>query len=370
MNGLEQLQALVAMQKQANAAQYPGMEKQAMRFLNAAIRGLTRIDPSKAGLTGRNLGWGTRTWNQLKAIPANALVDVQNWLIDPWFWLLQKGGRLVHGAQGVKSNKFYRYLTQQRRNIRNNVRAVQRQNNFATGHGAKTNLELKQGYAGTYSANPKTGDIRFNRTIAEETKGADGKVTNKLIENASPDPRFKDPNTGRLRMTGEIKDEAGNVISRKFVKAAPGDNPNWDMTRQFLRIGPGMGAVAGIAALGDRMSDSSNPWVAGAGKALHYADPFIGIPKAFMAPVKWGAEAASPWLKEYYRSKYYDSPPNILGHLYKTFNPQGYSDHLKREVDQKMNDYLSGRSGAAILRDVFTGSVGDSSTAKDVMGMW
>ena len=365
MNGLKQLQTLVAMQKQANATQYPGMEKQGMKLLTSAIRGLTRINPAKAGLTGRNLGWGTRTWNQLKAIPANALVDVQNILIDPWLALLQKGGRLVHGAQGVKGNKFYRYLTQQRRDIQNNIRRVQRQNNFATGHGAKTNLELKQGYAGTYSANPKTGDIRFNRTIAEETKGADGKVTNKLIENVSPDPRFKDPNTGRLRMTGEIKDEAGNVISRKFVKEAPGDNPNWDVTRQFLRFGPGTAAVMGMGAAGETMSESSNPWIAGAGKALYYADPWMAIPTLATAPVKWGAEAVSPWLKEYYRSKYYDSPPNILGHLYKTFNPQGYSDHLKRQVDQQMNDYLSGRSGAAILRDMFTGNVGDDSTPKE-----
>lgn len=334
MNGLEQLQALVAMQKQANAIQYSGMEKQGMKLLTSAIRGLTRINPAKAGLTGRNLGWGTRMWNQMKAVPANALVDIQNWMVDPWLWLLQKGGRLVHGKQGVKGNRFYRYLTQQRRDIRNNVRAVQRQNNFATGHGAKTNLELKQGYDGTYSANPKTGDIRFNRA------------------------------------TEEVKDEAGNVIGTKFVKAAPGDNPNWNLSRQFLRIGPGMGAVTGLAALGDHMSESSNPWVAGAGKALHYADPFIGIPKALAAPVKWGTEAVSPWLKEYYRSKYYDSPPNILGHLYKTFNPQGYSDHLKRQVDQQMNDYLSGRSGAAILRDMFTGKIGDSSTEKNVMGMW
>lgn len=330
MNGLEQLQALVAMQKQANAPQYPGMEKQGMKLLTSAIRGLTRINPAKAGLTGRNLGWGTRTWNQLKAIPANALVDIQNVLIDPWLALLQKGGRLVHGAQGVKGNKFYRYLTQQRRDIRNNIRNVQRQNNFATGHGAKTNLELKQGYAGTYSANPKTGDIRFNRA------------------------------------TEEVKDEAGNVIGTKFVKAAPGDNPRWDMTRQFLRFGPGTGAVIGIGAAGEHMSESSNPWVAGIGNALYYSDPWLTVPTALTAPVKWGTQAVSPWLKEYYRSKYYDSPPNILGHLYKTFNPQGYSDHLKREVDQKMNDYLSGRSGAAILRDMFTGSVGDASTPKEL----
>ena len=329
MNGLEQLQALVEMQKKANAIQYPGMEKQGGKILTSAIRGLTRINPAKAGLTGRNLGWGTRTWNQIKAIPANALVDIQNWMVDPWLALLQKGGRLVHGAQGVKGNKFYRYLTQQRRDIRNNIRRVQRQNNFATGHGAKTNLELKQGYAGTYSANPKTGDIRFNRA------------------------------------TEEIKDEAGNVIGTKFVKAKPGDNPNWDVTRQFLRFVPGTASVIGIGAAGEHMSESSNPWVAGAGKALYYADPWLAVPTALAAPVKWGAEAVSPWLKEYYRSKYYDSPPNILGHLYKTFNPQGYSDHLKRKVDQQMNDYLTGRSGAAILRDMFTGKVGDASTPKE-----
>lgn len=329
MNGLEQLQALVAMQKQANAAQYSGMEKQGMKLLTSAIRGLTRINPAKAGLTGRNLGWGTRMWNQMKAVPANALVDIQNWMVDPWLALLQKGGRLIHGRQGVKGNKFYRYLTQQRRDIQNNVRAVQRQNNFATGHGAKTNLELKQGYAGTYSANPKTGDIRFTRA------------------------------------TEEVKDEAGNVIGKKFIKDAPGDNPRWDMSRQFLRFGPGTAAVMGMGAAGETMSESSNPWIAGAGKALYYADPWMAIPTLATAPVKWGAEAVSPWLKEYYRSKYYDSPPNILGHLYKTFNPQGYSDYLNREVNQKMNDYLSGRSGAAILRDMFTGSVGDASTPKE-----
>lgn len=365
MNGMEQLQRIVEMQKSASATLSPGMEKQASWVVNGLIRGLTRINPAKAGLTGKNLGWGTRMWNQLKAVPANALVDVQNILIDPWLALLQKGGRLIHGKQGVKGNSFYRYLTQQRRDIQNNVRRVQRHNNFSTGHGAKTNLELKQGYDGTYSANPN-GDIRFNRTIAEEVKDADGKVIgNKLLENASPDPRFKDPTTGRLRMTGEIKDEAGNVIGSKFVKAKPGDNPNWDLSRQLLRFGPGTATVIGMGAAGERMSESSNPWVAGAGKALYYSDPWLAVPTAATAPIKWGTEAVSPWLKEYYRSKYYDTPPNLLGHLYKTFNPSGYSDHLKTEVDRKMNDYLSGRSGAAILRDMFTGKVGDSSTPKE-----
>ena len=77
----------------------------------------------------------------------------------------------------------------------------------------------------------------------------------------------------------------------------------------------------GMGAAGETMSESSNPWIAGAGKALYYADPWMAIPTLATAPVKWGAETVSPWLKEYYRSKYYDSPPNILGHLYKTFNP-------------------------------------------------
>lgn len=328
MNGLEQLQRIVEMQKSASANLSPGMEKQAS-WVNGIIRALTRINPAKAGLTGKNLGWGTRMWNQMKAVPANALVDVQNILIDPWLALLQKGGRLIHGKEGVKGNSFYRWLTQHRRNIRNNVRDVQRLNNYSTGHGAKTNLELKHGYDGTYSANPKTGDIRFTRA------------------------------------TEEVKDEAGNVIGSKFVKAKPGDNPNWNLSRQLLRFGPGTATVIGMGAAGERMSESSNPWIAGAGKALYYSDPWLAVPTAATAPIKWGTEAVSPWLKEYYRSKYYDTPPNLLGHLYKTFNPTGYSDHLKTEVDRKMNDYLSGRSGAAIMRDMFTGKVGDSSTPKE-----
>lgn len=346
MNGIEQLQRIVERQKSASATLSPGMEKQSSQLVNAAVRALTRINPAKAGLTGKNLGWGTRMWNQMKAVPANAIVDVQNWLIDPWLALLQKGGKLFHGKDAL-NHPVYRWLSKHRANIAGNVRRTQRLNNFSTGHGYRTNDDLK--YAGQYVTNPATDSVRYQRTMQTVTD-KDGNVVMRTVK----------------RPDGTEVQEA----VKKLVPNAEKIHPNWNLSRQLLRFGPGTAAITGMASAGEYMSESSNPWVASAGKALYYADPFISVPKAFMAPVKWGAEALSPWLKEYYRSKYYDAPPNLLGHLYKTFNPSGYSDHLKTEVDRKMNDYLSGRSGAAIARDIFTGKVGDSSTEKDVMGMW
>lgn len=346
MNGIEQLQRIVEMQKSASVPLSPGMEKQGTQLVNGIVRGLTRINPAKAGLIGKDLGWGTRMWNQFKAIPANAIADVQSWMVDPWLWMLQKGGRLVHGKD-IVSNKFYRWLTKHRHNIKRNVQRTQRLNNYSTGYGYRTNDNLK--YAGDYITDPKTGITHFKRTVKPI-----------LDEQGNPVMR-----TVKLPDGTEVQKAV-----TEFVPNAEKIHPNLNLSRWALRAAPGMGAVTGITALGSHMSDSDNPWVSGAGKFLHYADPFIGIPKAFTAPIKWGTEALSPWLKEYYRSKYYDAPPNLLGHLYKTFNPSGYSDHLKTEVDRKMNDYLSGRSGAAIARDIFTGKVGDSSTSKDVMGMW
>lgn len=280
------------------------MEKQAAPF-SWLIKALTKAPK----VMGKNTG----TFGQwLKTIPANALADTQNWLIRPWLTLFRKGGELVHGKENVAKMGLYKWMTKLRRQIDIDNRNVQRLNNQAAGYGYLSNRQLKV----QRKWNPATGKF-------EAVRGANGKLV------ANP------------------------------------EHYNWHLGRQFSRMAPGLAAVGGIEYAGHELEDSDNKWISGAGTALKHLDPFRTVPTLAMYPVKGIAHAAAPFIQDYYQNKYYDTPPNLLGHAYKLFNPGGYHQYVREQAKSRINDYLDGRSGGAIVRDIFTGQLGNKDTPKN-----
>lgn len=310
------------------------------------IKGLTKINPTKAGLMGKNLSWGTRAWNQLKAIPANALVDTQQWLYQPWMRALM--------TVTTKHGRLHNWAKRQWLGVERNIKDVQRLNNYSTGYGYRTNADLK--YAGKYITDNK-GNIRYARTI-ENVLDKDGNPILKEVLGKNGKP---------------ILGKDGKPIMQPVTKFVSDNNklhPNWDLGRQGLRMLPGSAAIGGLMSASDKMSSSSNPYMAGLGKALPYTDMYMHtLPALASGAIRYPLEFASPWIKEYYRAKYYNAPPNLLAQLYKTFNPTGYAEYLNKTVNKKLNDYFTNdRSNISVVRDLFTGKFGDSSTPKSFFG--
>ena len=354
MNGLEQLRTFAELHKQATAS--PEMEKQA--FMRGAIKLLTKVNPAKAGLTGAKLGWGSRLVNQPRAALANTLFTMRDWTYAPWMNTVKNVAKWMGGKNKANTyrNRLYNWAAEGLKDHKLLHGDIQRFTNWSHGYGNRLHSEL--GLKGTYN---EAG--RFVRA-KELARDANGNIITReaKIPLHGPD--------GKPLVDAEGKPIYKTIQQSKYttVKDPNAPNAKWDLGRFTTRALPFV-ALSQAHGLASELKDSDNPVVSAIGTGIDYLDPFYAIPTAASQLIRYPVEWSAPLIKNYYRSKYYDAPPNLLAQLYKTFNPTGYADYLKKTVNNRFDEYFSNdRTSPAVVRDLFTGKLGDTSTPKSFFG--